>query len=257
MAVIDTQRLGYGGSAVIDGQQVLITSGSFNTNHDNPYLEPWSIPATTDPRSRILHADGTENYSGDVALDVTDSFLAALTTAKLFSRRYSFDVGINNGETSEVMTGCYLTSLSVSGAPGGLVNASISFVGPTAPASAVVANNFIRDDEPLGYWYSGNANVREWTLTMNQVANPVYINQNTVSPQYIKVGMVDYALEVVTFDNIIAYDNINIKTSTFTLTGVTTGESYSFDGPAELGGYRHSFETAADATVGSGDIIIT
>ncbi|MHA2067467.1 MAG: hypothetical protein ACXABY_24130 [Candidatus Thorarchaeota archaeon] len=256
MAVDDSQRLGYGGSAVIDGQQVLITGGSFNTGHDNPYLEPWSIPASAGSRSRVSHADGTEAYSGEVSLDVTDNFLSVLTTAKLFARRYQFDVGIHNGEVGEEMTGCYLTSLTVSGAPGGLVNASVSFVGATAPASAVVTNAFIRDDEPLGYWYSGNVDVREWTLTMNQVANPVYINQDVVTPRYIKVGMVDYALDVVTFDNIIAYSNINIKTSAFTLTGVTASESYSFGGPAELGGYQHSFETAADATTGSGGIII-
>lgn len=259
MAVDDTKRLGYGGSAEIAGQQVLITSGSFATAETPSYLEPWDIDPSTNPRSRVLHADGVKAYTGEVSLDVTDKFLSVLTTSTLLSRYYQFDVGINDGEDAELMQDCFVTSLSLSGATGGLVTASLSFISANAPASSLsVANAFVRDDEPLGYWYSGNTDVRDWSLTMNQVANPMYTNADTTAPRYIKVGMVDYSLSVTTYGAVIAHDAVVIKTNTFTLTGVTTSSEYAFAGITDLGNYRHTFETAASATgSGSGGIIIT
>jgi hypothetical protein len=257
MAVDDTKILGYGGSAEIAGQQVLITSGGFNTGDSPSYLEPWSIPPSAVSRSRVLHADGTEGYSGELSLDVTDRFLTVLTTSTLLGRRYQFTVGIDDGEDAQEMTGCYVSSLSLSGAPGGLVTASISFVSASEPVSSIsVANAFIRDDEPLGYWYSGNTLVRDWTFSMNQRTEPVYSNEDVTAPRYIKVGMVDYSLSVTTYDSIVAHSTINIKTSSFTLTGVTTSAEYAFAGITDLGNYRHTFETAASAA-SSGGIIIT
>jgi hypothetical protein len=258
MAVDDTKRLGYGGSAEIAGEQVLITSGGFTSSESPSYLEPWSIPASTASRSRVLHADGTATYAGDVSLDVTDRFLNVLSTTTLLGRRYQFDVGINDGEDAEEMADCYITSISLNGAPGGLITASLSFMSASAPqASVSVANAFIRDDEPLGYWYSGNTDVRDWAFTMNQAVTPMYTNQDTMAPRYLKVGLVDYNLAVTTYDAVIAHNTINIKTKSFTLTGVTTEEGYAFAGVTDLGNYRHTFETAADATTGSGDTIIT
>ena len=85
----------------------------------------------------------------------------------------------------------------------------------------------------------------------------MYTNINTKAPRYIKVGMVDYSLAVTTFDAVIAHNTINIKTKSFTLTGVTTSSGYSFAGVTDLGNYQHTFETAASAASGSSGIIIT
>lgn len=255
---VDTKRLGYGGSASIAGQQVLVTSASFMKEISPSYLEPWSIPASSTSRSRVLHADGVSSYSGSLSLDVTDNFLSVLDTSTLLSRRYSFSVGIHDGEEGYKMDNCYVTSLSLNGATGGLITASLSFVSAEPwESSLTVPNDFIRDDEPVGYWYSGNTDVREWSFTMNQNATPMYGNENSPSPKYIKVGMVNYGLQVLTFDSIVSHSAISIKTSSFTLTGVTTSEEYSFVGVNDFGNYRHSFETAANATTGSGGIIIS
>ena len=92
---------------------------------------------------------------------------------------------------------------------------------------------------------------------MNQMATPLYRNENSTSPRYIKVGLVDYTLSVTTFDAVIAHNVINIKTRTFTLTGVTTSSGYNFAGVTDLGTYLHTFETAASAAAGSGGTIIS
>ncbi len=254
----DLKRLGYGGSAEIDGEQVLITSGGFATQKTPSFIEAYSIPPSTNTRSRMLHADGTEAYSADVSLDVTDAFLNVLTKTKLLGRRYTFDVGIHDGDSAQLMQDCYVASLSLTGAPGGIVTAQLSVVSKNAPASSLsVANAFIRDDEPLGYWYSGNTQVRDWTFSFNQACTPMYGNLDTVAPKYIKVGLVDYTLQVTTFESLVAHTTINIATRTFTLTGVTSAKGYQFNGITDLGMYSHTFETAASAAGGSGGTIIT
>jgi len=268
------KRLGYGGSAVIDGVQVLYTSADLTTALTPSYQTPLDIDPTVTPRSKTLHALGTEIYTGNVALDVTENFLGILTTSALFARRYQFSFGFNDGENTKGMENCYLTSLTISGAAGGLLTASLSLISASAwatPSPFAIPNSYIgfqggdADDIPKGYWHSGNTNVKDWSLTMTQDAVPVYTNQNTAAPRYIRVGLVGYTLQVTTYEQLFPYapsptggtDQIFISTSSFTLTGRLTNKSNSFNGPSELGGYVHSFETSADATVGSDDVIIT
>jgi len=263
MAVNDAKRLGYGGSAEIDGLQVLMTSGNFNTAKAVSYLEAFDVvPTAGESRSRVKHADGTEAYTVSVSFDVTTQFLASLTTSKLFSRGYLFDIGIDDGEDAQEMTDCILQSLTLSGSSGGLITASISAIGASAPVtSATVANEYIRATHvPLGYWYSGNTDVRDWTLTMNQAAAPVYGNENVVAPRYIKFGLIDFSLAVTTYEAVIAHDAISIATSSFTITGDTTSEGFAFAGTTDLGNYTHVFESSAVLGFGSGGsdgIIIT
>tara|TARA_R110000824_G_scaffold210162_1_gene395959 strand:+ start:314 stop:1090 length:777 start_codon:yes stop_codon:yes gene_type:complete len=258
MATSDAKRLGYGGSGVVDGQQVLITSGGFNHEFARSYLEPLSLPAEVVTRSRVEHADGTRGYSGDISFDVTANALSVLTTSKLLARRYSFDVGIHDGEAAQKMLGVYVSSLSLSGAPGGLITASLSVTGASAPkAASTVTNAFIRDQTPYGYWYSGNTDVKDWSFSFNQATTPMYINEDDESPRYIKVGLIDCSLEVNTYEAVRTHKVINIATSSFTLTGDTASEGFQFLGQTELGQYSHMFESAANMDAGSSGIIIT
>jgi len=255
----DAKRLGYGGSGEVDGEQVLITSGAFNKAATPSFLEPLDIPPNTDSRSRVLHADGIESYSGDISFDLTVAAMSVLSLTKLLKRGYVFNVGIDDGEDAYLMEDCLLSSLTLSGAAGGLLSASLSFMSANeAQASIAVANDFVRDtDPPYGYWYSGNTDVRDWTFTMNQALTPMYVNRDEVVPRYLKHGMIDFSLGVTTYEQVHAHSTINIATAAFTLTGVTAGSGYSYGGVTELGTYSHQFETAANITVGSGGTIIT
>lgn len=254
----DTKRLGYGGSAEIDGEQVLITSGGFNSATSISYLQMLDLQPVTDSRSKVKHADGATAYSGELSLDVTDSFLNILTTSRILSRGYMFKVGIDDGEDGQELDNCLITSLSLQGTFGGLVTCSISFVSAEAPtSSASVANAFIGDAEPLGYWYSGNTDVREWSFSMNQDVQPVYTNENTPIPRYLKIGLFDFNLGVTTYEQVINTSVINIATRTFTLTGDSASEGFQFAGVTDLGLYTNAFETAASISVGSGGTIIT
>jgi hypothetical protein len=101
----------------------------------------------------------------------------------------------------------------------------------------------------LGYWTTGSATpglIRGWTLTMTQDAELVYKNENSMEPDYIKIGLVMYSLQVTTYRNLAsALDTILIMTSSFTLSGHTTGAGFSFGGVTDLGSYNYTFETAS------------
>jgi len=159
------------------------------------------------------------------------------------------------------MTNCKVTSLSLSGGAGGLITASIGVMSADVRAfSILVDNNFIRNQEPYGYWYSGAVDVRDWSFSMNQNVQPVYLNQNTVDPKYLKVGMFDFGLQVTTYEQVRNHAAIVVATSTFTITGNTTSDNHSFAGVTELGTYAHSFESAAPLSIpgsGSAGTIIT
>lgn len=257
-------RLGYGGSAVIDGVQVLITGGGMEETDSPSFIEAMDIPPPSfDPssRSKILHADGTAAYSANINFDCTKNSLPLLSTSKLLRRGYSFGVGINDGENSYEMSGCLVTTLSVSGSPGGLIGVALGVDAKSEKTVFLISNNYLlnysssTDDQPMGYWWSGNTDVKDWTLTMNQAVELMYLNENTTQARYLKTGLIEYVLDVTTYapQN---HNSIVIATDVFTLTGVTTARGYSFGGVSELGTYSHSFTTAASAVFGSGGLII-
>lgn len=262
-----TRRLGYGGSATIGDTgsevQVLITGGNLDQADNPSFLEMMDIPPNTDSRSRVLHADGTSVYSGSLSFDITKAALPLFAVGKLFQRGYKFNVGINDGENYSKMIDCKLTSLTVSGAPGGFLNASVSFMSATARSNVLITNNYIlgtTDNTPLGYWWSGGADIRDWTLTMNQAVEPMYGNQNIMTPKYLKTGLIDFSLDVNLYVEHVepTGNSITIATSSFTLTGVTTARGHRFNGITDLGTYSHNFITAPNlGTSDASGVIIT
>lgn len=290
MATNDAKILGYGGAASIvtnsTDVQVLITSGNIDvgvapslyTALDVPPPAE-GLPGGADSRSRMEFADGTKQVSGSISFDLTEDLLALFTTTLLLKRAYHFNVGIFDGEAGQTLRydlgdkkgGCFLTSLSLSGAPGGLISGSIAFVSDEEPedwtrATYPYSRDFIRnsyDDateyqyKPYAYWWSGNVDVREWTFTFNQAVEPVYSNEDVLLPRYLRVGLIDCSLEVTTYNQVRPHTGVVVATEFFNIVGVTTAQGYNYNGQTDLGMYRHSFESAARLSVGSGDPVLT
>jgi hypothetical protein len=161
-----------------------------------------------------------------------------------------------------------MTSLALAGAPGGFITASLSYMSKSVRVPGSVTNNYILDDyygavptdanQPAGYWWSGNTDVKEWTFTMNQNVEPVYLNEDITGPRYLKVGLIDYTLDVTLYQewNLTA---ISIMTKTLTLiaSAVSAANSFAFNGVSDLGTYGYSFTSAASAATGAGDSIIS
>ena len=255
-----SKRLGYGGSASIGGTQLLITGGSFDYARTVSYLNMIRTPPSATMAGRVQHADGIKDYTGSLSFDVHDGAMALFGTTALLGRYYEFTVGINDGVNDWKMEKCKATSVTVSGAVGGVVSAQVSFLAKTAKVAGGTPNAFIRDTAiPLGYWYTGGGssdNIRDWSLTMAQEAQLVYRNEDSMDPGYIKVGLVSYVLSVTSYNSITAPASINIGTSSFTLTGNTTGSGFSYGGITDVGSYSYTFETSS-STGKSNAVVIT
>jgi hypothetical protein len=265
-AVSDQKVLGYGGAGYINNVQVLITGGTVNTANSISYMNAVDISPTQVSRSRMRHADGTRLTTANLTFDLTDLSLNEVMT--LYSRRALFGIEINDGNNSGSLGSCFANNITLSGAPGGLISGSVqatSIEDSTYGSIAASRNDFIReppeigvnrDEEPLAYYFSGNTDVRSWTLTMNQEVSPVYLNENGVNPGYLKVTRWDFQLDVVTYTDQ-SHNDIEVRTNSWTLKGDTTASSYSFNGVTDFGMFSHSFATSADITTGAGDSIIT
>ena len=246
------KRLGYGGSAFIGSTQVLITGGSMDESVEIPYLNMVHTPPDETMAGRVQHADGTKSFSGSLSFDVNENALDLFrSSGGLLERFYEFDIGINDGESSWTMEKCKLTSLTLSGAVGGLVTAQISYISLRGKQYGAPSAAFIRDATPYGYWYTGvgsSDDVVEWTLNMTQDAQLVYTNENIMDPDYIKVGLVNYVLTVTSYNDVTPLDpmaTLSVATKTFGLTGRTTGKGFSFGGLTSIGVYSYTFETSS------------
>lgn len=203
-------NLGFSGVALIDNQQVLVTSGSVSKQQNVVYLNPVSIPhpdgiSGAETRTRVKYTDGTFSISGNIAFDLTSPALRLLKvgggnnsgSAGLLKRGKMFTVDFFGGNQSldaYRCSGCYVTSLTANGSVGGLINCNLSFVAKQMQQIEPVLlkldgqpsyGAFIRDENniPLGYWYSGQttggsltANIQDWSLEYSQEATPVFLN---------------------------------------------------------------------------------
>jgi hypothetical protein len=264
VGVNDDLTLGYGGAGKITVAgnaevQVLITGGSWSATTTPTYVNAIDILPTNVTRSKMLHAPGTITETVNITFDITDESLVLID--QIFERNKLVDVEINDHNTGIVLEECKATAVTLSGAAGGLISCSMDLIsiGPATINTALAAfeNDFIRDQEPLGYWYSGNTDVREWTLAMNQEASLVFPNDTGQRAHYIKVARWGFQLDVTTYQDIQTHSSIAIKTDSWTLQGETVAEGYTFNGQTDFGMFSHSITTSADITVGAGDIILT
>jgi len=262
--------LGYGGSGEVDGIQTLITSGSFSESQSIAYLNMISVQPASASRSKVKYAEGTRLTNGNMAFDLTVNTMQLLTTSKLFQRGYTFNVGIHDGEERNKLSNCYLATLNLTGSTGGLLSASIDFVSGEQWSPTSVLNQFIRDQEPFGYWYSGDSSIAisDWSFSLTQELSPVYTNNYYraqadssyyVRPSYFHVGLWSMTFDVTTFENPPAetFNHISVATKTFTLTGDRSSAGYNFGGQGAMGTYTHSFESSAAFAAGAGGTIIT
>jgi hypothetical protein len=212
---------------------------------------------------RVQHADGTKSFSGSLSFDVNENALDLFkATGGLLERFYEFDTSINDGESGWSMSKCKLTSLTLSGSVGGLIAAQISFISLTGKQSSSTTSAFIRDDAPYGYWYTGigsSDDVVEWSLSMTQDAQLVYKNEDSMEPDYIKVGLVEYVLSMTSYKDITPSGtaaSLSVATKTFGLTGSTSGKGFAFGGLTGMGTYSYTFATSSQ-TGQSDEITLT
>ena len=254
---MDVRKLGYGGGCVIAGTNVLITSGSIATEKSPSYMQPYSLPPakTKAWRSKVRFAEGTVSSNGSVSFDMTWSASSLFSAGRLFQRGYQFDVSMTDGTEGVSLTKCHATSVQLSGSVGGIVTASVSFVSAGLWNEGGASTRNMRDDELVGYWSSGNSNVRDWSFSFSQPVEPIFLNTATPYANYLKCGLCDATLEMTTYGRI-THNNVTIAAGHVNLVGMVTSESYNFNGASDISTFHHTFSAVADLPSGSGAIIL-
>lgn len=255
MAVI-VRLTGFSGHIIIDGVQILSGNSSFSTEQSPNFINYADIRRDFTQRNRVLYAPGTRVTTGSASFDVTAAMLTnLLTTLKLFKRNYSFTSYIFDGNLGKKLENCYITSLSLNGSIGGLINGSMSFISNKDPVSYDGSLGAFQNPEttvPYGYWYSGNTinQISEWSFDYSQNVVPVHLNQiddpDNELPRYLRVGLQNYSLRLTTYDEIDpATNQIIVATRSFLITGTRTGNTYNFNGPNNFGNFSHEFQSSA------------
>jgi hypothetical protein len=247
---MQTRILGYGGGCLLDGVALLMTSGSVNIEKNPSYMQPYDIEQRRVWRSKVLYATGTQQSSGTVSFDMTWSASKLFARNRMFQRGRSFDVLMVDGVNGAMLRECYVTSVSASGSVGGIVTGSISFISANEWDDYSGSGRFMREDDLVGYWSSGNDNVRDWSVNFSQAVEPVFLNENTPFASYMKYGLCDISLEMTTYERII-HDSVTIAAGHITLTGIVTAEGYNYSGSSDVGTYSHSFSAVAELAQGS------
>ena len=253
--------LGYGGAASVDGVQVLITSGNFNREKNFAYMQMMDMKPDLVSRTKVTFADGTWIINGTISFDMNDAILAKFTTGGFLQRNYPFDVVLFDGTSGFKVSACYYSSLSLTGSGGGLISCSMNFMSKNDFVSNSTSWTIFRSQIPAAYWQSGVTGayqVRDWSLNINQEVVPKYMNEDSVFPRYLRVGLWDATLEVNTYTQMEAHTAVEVKTKTFTLAGNSATNGYTFGGQTEFGTFNHRFETASpNVGVGSAVNIIS
>ena len=262
---IKVMDLGFSGYGKIDNIQVLMTGGSMSRDIRTSFIQPLSLPPAGDIiggayRGKVKFADGTKILNGNMSFDLSWSVMGLFTTNRMLKRGYKFDAVVSDGNTAYSLKDCMASSVSLSGSAGGIITVSMSFICGSDWTSAPTTFDNTRDHEPVGYWASGNTNVKDWTLNFNVGVEPIYLNgindTDDSWPRYLKAGIADISLEATTFDRLM-HDRLTIATANFILTGYLANESYTFNGVGEFGTHHHSLTSAASLTDGSGAIVLT
>jgi len=247
---------GWSGGGTINGSRTFLTSASVEEQHTPAYYTSVNIPdkGSTAPFSRYIYAEGTRSSSGSMSFDLSSS---SSGVENLLTRGVEFNVSFGDGDNGVggSLSGCYVTSLSFSGSSNGLVTASVSFVS-SEPFSGGTSIAPDVDEEPIGYWKSGDGLTRDWSLSMNCNVQPMYANTSSTWPGYMKVGTVDYSLSITSYDQIGTGDSISIGIGSKTIRGVKSGEGTSFNGSGDFGTYTSTFESTSGPS-GSGDVLIS
>lgn len=248
--MVQVKKLGWAGSAVIDGVPVLFTSASINNEVSPGFITMADINRDNVSRTKILYSDGTKGSSGSISFDMSSQSMTLFSLSRLLRRNYTFNVSFFDGEKGYSLNNCYVTNLSLSGSVGSLISGSLSFVSNEEKQSYSGGTDIRNTQIPLGYWYSGSGSISiiDWSFSFTQDAQIVYLNQRNQSDKirgkYIKCGLLDYGLEITTYEQATTNNNIVIASSSFTITGITTSEEFSFNGQTDLGTYKYSFTSA-------------
>jgi hypothetical protein len=253
-------ELGYRGRAVLNGTEVLVTSGSMENAVSTSYLSGYDMTGTQN-KSRIFHASGVVTHTGNLSFDLTSEVCTTIKNILKNPRSTKFQVSMYGNDSGWVMTDCVANTISLNGSPNGLVTGSISYMSDSPAKLTVLGDTNNRDgfsETLVPYWHTGANLVRDWSLSFSLNVIPKHCNGDEAksyslfgikahSPKYLYLGETQYDLNFSCFEKLTNTYNVKLgggqifSCSTY----VVTGSALSIGGAGDINIFKYSASSHA------------
>lgn len=260
MSTITDISLGYGGFASIDGQSVLVTSGSLEKSITPVLIDPLSCPIDGN-RFPLIIGSGINAWTGSVAFDLTLDSVSKIVSSNFIKRNSVFDVVLCDGNKSYSAPSAKWSSITISASPNALVTCSVSFSYTNSKSDNFITHSSSKisvdfDDPLLSYWFTGEEEVESFTLTFNKNLTPVYANGSPNNPLYLREGLINATMQVSAWDTWLSHQSLKIADKTVSFSeAVQENTTFSYGGLNSTG--THSYTLKCVAVQGSSQEVLT
>lgn len=189
---------------------VQVTGASITRSLNVPTLNSYYLPHTEEDtaRSPIRIGHGTYSYTGDVSFELTEATAGWLFNSDFYERSSWFALQFFDGQNTCTVQNCVWQSISINCSPGGTVKISISFQSNNgyAPGLQVVlfdVNQMIEYNDYdflVPYWQCGHEGFQEFSFSFERSVTPVYLNNDFLTPSYLKPGLVNVSINATTVE---------------------------------------------------------
>ncbi len=248
-------ELGYRGRAVVNGANFLASSGSMENTVSTSYLSGYDM-ASTSVKSRIYHAAGVVSHTGSLSFDLTSESVSTVKNILKNPRSNKFSVSMFGNDAGWNMQDCVAQSVSLSGAPNGLVTGSLSFISASPPTITTLSETNARDAFSatlVPYWHTGAYLVRDWSLSFSLNVTPKHCNGDEAksvslfgikahSPKYLFLGECQYDLNFSAFKKLTTGFDVKLGGSqVFSCsTYMVVGNALNVGGVNDINIYKYS-----------------
>jgi len=230
---------------------VLMTAGEVSTTR-TPILQTMSsIREINDHNSvvKVLLTDGVEAINGSMSFDCNKTYMQSFLEWIFNKRKESFSAYIGTEDFQYLkLTSCMWNTMTLTATEGGLLNCSIGFMSNQRPIKVSPPSQFFskiyKNSNLVPYWQTGALldseilKVVSWTLTINQVLTPQYLNTKDFDfPAYFRASNWEFQLNVQTLVETQEYNKIQIAIlDTLSPIIMSLDKSISMNSTASFGG---------------------
>lgn len=174
----------------------------YNIPTFTPFYQKYEIEKDSiHPYSVIRGAKGTCSFNGSISFQLTqgalDYFFKKDTDGpSLFFNKNSFTIIIYDGLNAVKVKNCIWQSISIQCEPNSLITMSINFQSLNGHEEEFQEEETNEkniedfDNSLIPYWQSGAENMLSFQLNMERNVTPVYLNNDFVTPTYLRVGLI-------------------------------------------------------------------
>jgi len=220
-----------GGACSIDSAGWEVT-GNYTTND-------FAGGSFSGPKQRVIHARGTAevlfNMSGDVTAENGGVLLGLLAAA---SRGVPFTTAIQQGLPGDLLSDCYLESLSLSGSAHSIAKYSLSGKCTSYPVSSSAIAQ-LQHPNPIPGWATGAYLATSWDISVSVPLTPMWRNDQRALPAYYRAGSSQYSMSVTTVCALQEHSMVSIAVgSVGIISGLVTTRGMVTGGPNEAKTYK-------------------